>query len=50
MPIMQQSKSGTGLGLAIVKELIEAKGGSAGAASTPGKGSVFYFDLSSSKK
>ncbi|TLU83221.1 MAG: HAMP domain-containing protein [Chlorobium sp.] len=45
----QQSKSGAGLGLAIVKEMIEAQGGTAGAASTPGKGSEFYIELSSRK-
>jgi CheY-like chemotaxis protein len=36
---------GTGLGLAIVKKLAEAMGGAAGAESTPGQGSKFWFHL-----
>jgi len=34
---------GTGLGLAITRRLAELMGGSAGAASTPGEGSTFWF-------
>jgi len=34
---------GTGLGLAITRKLAELMGGSAGASSTPGKGSLFWF-------
>ncbi len=36
---------GTGLGLAIVKHIIEAHGSSVHVSSTPGKGSVFSFEL-----
>jgi signal transduction histidine kinase/ActR/RegA family two-component response regulator len=36
---------GTGLGLAVSRGLIEAMGGTIGAASTPGEGSVFFVEL-----
>ncbi len=41
----QRQTRGVGLGLAIVKQMVEALGGSAGASSTPGHGSVFHFIL-----
>lgn len=40
-----RSTGGSGLGLAIVKQLIEGQGGKAGAESTPGKGSAFFFTI-----
>jgi signal transduction histidine kinase/uncharacterized protein YkuJ len=42
---VQKDKRGTGLGLAIVKGIIEEHGGSVGAFSKLGYGSIFYFSL-----
>ncbi len=39
------SETGAGLGLAIVKEIVEAHGGTVGAESREGQGSVFSFTL-----
>lgn len=36
---------GTGLGLALVAQLAQAMGGTVGAASSPGRGSTFWFNL-----
>jgi CheY-like chemotaxis protein len=41
---------GTGLGLMVVKKLIDAMEGSIGVESTPGKGSIFWIELTQSKQ
>ncbi len=42
---LAKKSQGTGLGLALCKRMVEAQGGSVGAQSTFGKGSVFYIVL-----
>jgi signal transduction histidine kinase len=38
-------REGTGLGLALTKRIVEVQGGSVGATSVPGMGSIFYAEL-----
>lgn len=42
---LSREHSGAGLGLSICKALVEAHGGTIGAASAPGIGSTFWFEL-----
>ena len=39
------AESGTGIGLVVCKRLVDWMGGAIGVASTPGSGSVFWFEL-----
>jgi signal transduction histidine kinase len=44
-PSRSREDGGTGIGLAIARSVVEAHGGTISAASEPGQGSVFTFDL-----
>lgn len=46
----KRMKDGLGLGLALVKKIVESLGGEVGVESEVGKGSTFYFILSSAEK
>ena len=39
------AEAGTGIGLVVCKRLVEGMGGTIGVDSTPGSGSVFWFEL-----
>ena len=41
----QESYPGTGIGLALVRKGVERMGGTLGVVSTPGAGTVFWFEL-----
>ena len=42
---LNNEHEGTGIGLAIVRKVVERMGGTVGAASEPGEGSCFWFEL-----
>jgi len=44
-PSRSRATGGAGLGLAIVKQLVELQGGTASAASEPGRGTRISFSL-----